>query len=304
MRMGVDLGGTKISAVVLDHNGQEVWKKRTPTPRGDYHQTIQLISNLVLEAKKVCGGPVSLGIGIPGSVRPNSGLVQNANSVWINDKPFLKDLKKATGQDLRMANDANCFALSEYHDGAAKGCASVFGVILGTGCGGGFVLNGAVNMGSMAIGGEWGHTPLPHPNDDETPPLTCWCGRKNCLELWISGPGMERDHHRTTGETLSAAEIEERARNANNSVCLATLARHVDRLARGLSVVVNILDPDIIVLGGGLSNMAHLYRDVPEKIAPLIFSKEPRMTIVPPKHGDDSGVRGAAYLWPSVSQRA
>jgi fructokinase len=223
-------------------------------------------------------------------------LIQNANSTWLNGRPLKQDLETALSRPVRLANDANCFALSEAVDGAGRGAMVVFGVILGTGCGGGLVLNGTIIDGPRGIGGEWGHNPLPWPEPDETPGPQCWCGRAGCIETWVSGPGMSADHARRYGETLSAQDIARRAASGNETAALS-LMRHASRLARGLAAVVNVFDPDRLILGGGLSGMGHLYEQLPGLIAPYIFSDSRNVSVMPPAHGPDSGVRGAAWLW-------
>jgi len=295
-RIGIDLGGTKIEGVILDSGGGELLRKRVPSPQADYSATIAAIANLVanLEAERAVRG--SLGIGIPGSISPKSGVVQNANSTWLNGRPFHRDIAAALGRPVRVANDANCFALSEYADGAAAGAGSLFGVILGTGCGGGLVIDGLIVTGPRSIGGEWGHNPLPSPLEHEQPGPRCWCGRNGCMEAWVSGPAISADHARDTGETLAADEIAARAASGDPEAT-ATLDRHADRLARGLAVVVNIVDPAVIVLGGGLSKLAHLYSELPARISRHVFAENPDVRVVPPKWGDASGVRGAARLW-------
>ncbi len=296
VRIGVDLGGTKIAAIAIGPNDEILHELRIPTPRMSYSGTVSAIAGIVasLESELLVKGTV--GIGIPGSVSPQTGLIQNANSTWLNGKPFAADLEEALSRPVRLANDANCFALSEAHDGAATGSPCVFGVIIGTGCGGGIVMNGKLHEGSQRIGGEWGHTPLPWQREDEHPGPECWCGRRGCLETWVSGPGMARDHHDINGVHLSANDVAARAA-AGDGHAQSTLNRHTDRLARGLSVVVNVIDPDVIVLGGGLSLLDHLYTDLPDQMRPWIFSDAPSTTIVRARHGDASGVRGAARLW-------
>jgi fructokinase len=238
----------------------------------------------------------TIGIAVPGSISPLTGLLQNANSTWLNDRPFDRDLAAALSTPVRLANDANCFALSEAIDGAGENARTVFGVILGTGCGGGIVVNGRLLDGPRGIGGEWGHNPLPWTTSDEYPGPQCWCGRKGCLETWVSGPGMAADHARVTGETHTAIEIAARA-SAGNGAATATLSRHAARLARGLAHVVNIIDPDVLVLGGGLSQLSHLYEQLPPLMAPHIFADQASVVIKTPKWGDASGTRGAARLW-------
>jgi fructokinase len=237
-----------------------------------------------------------IGIAVPGSISPLTGLMQNANSTWLNGRPFDRDLAVALATPVRLANDANCFALSEAIDGAGENARIVFGVILGTGCGGGLVVNGRLLDGPRSIGGEWGHNPLPWATSDEYPGPHCWCGRNGCLETWVSGPGMAADYARLTGETLTAVEIVERA-GYGNDAAMATLSRHADRLARGLAHVVNITDPDVLVLGGGLSQLPHLYEQLPQLMGPHIFADRASIVIKAPRWGDASGSRGAARLW-------
>jgi fructokinase len=296
LRLGIDLGGTKIELVALDPAHNVLLRRRVPTPRGDYPATLQAIADLVAEAERELGMHGSLGLGTPGAVSPASGRMKNCNSTWLNGQPLRQDLERLLAREVRIANDANCFALSEAVDGAAAGAAVVFGVILGTGCGGGIVVHGRVLIGANAIAGEWGHNPLPWPRDDERPGPACYCGRSGCIETWLSGPGMSRDHLHHTGETLPADEIARRAA-AGEPACLATLARYEDRLARALAHVINVLDPEVIVLGGGLSNIARLYEYVPRLWGRYVFSDRVDTRLVAPLHGDSSGVRGAAWLW-------
>ena len=294
-RLGIDLGGTKIAGVVLDGQGHVCAETRVASPQNGYAATIETIAGVVTALAAGLEARPSIGIGMPGSISPRTGLVQNANSTWLNGKPFDRDVAARLSQPVRFANDANCFALSEASDGAAAGARSVFGVILGTGCGGGLVLDGRLIDGPRGIGGEWGHNPLPWPSADEHPGPRCWCGRHGCLETWVSGTGLAADHARATGERISAAEVAARA--ARNRSAAATLARHADRLARGLAHVVNIFDPEVIVLGGGLSQLDHLYEQLPNLIRPHIFADDPVVDIRRPHWGDASGVRGAARLW-------
>jgi fructokinase len=296
LRVGVDLGGTKIAGVVLAADGQMLAEHRIPSPRHDYGATVRAIGAMVRALEAGVGGQSSVGIGIPGSVAPASGLVQNANSTWLNGKPLQRDLEAHLGRPVRLANDANCFALSEAVDGAGAGARGVFGVILGTGCGGGLVLNGAIIDGPRGIGGEWGHNPLPWASAEEHPGATCWCGRVGCMETWVSGPGLEADHARATGERIAAEEIAARA-TGGDADARATLDRHASRLARGLAQVINIFDPDVIVLGGGLSKLAHLYEVLPDLAAPHVFAEPAQVVVMPPAWGDAGGVRGAAWLW-------
>jgi fructokinase len=282
-RIGIDLGGTKIEALALDATGREVLRKRIPTPRGDYGATISAVQSLVREI-----GEGSVGIGIPGAESRATGLIKNANSTWLIGKPLAKDLEAALGRPVRLENDANCFALSEAVDGAAKGASVVFGVILGTGVGGGIVVDGKVIRGANAIAGEWGHNVLPQPGSQDLPLPPCYCGRAGCIETYLSGPGLSRDHEQVTGERLEP----ERA-----VLHETTMARYEKRLARALGAVINVLDPDVIVLGGGMSNVARLYTEVPRLWGRHVFSDQVATRLVPPVHGDSSGVRGAAWLW-------
>ena len=295
-RLGIDLGGTKIAGIALAPDGAVVAEHRMAAPRHDYGATLEAIAGMVARLEELSGGRGTVGIGTPGSVAPSGGLMQNANSTWLNGRPFGRDLEARLGRPVRLANDANCFALSEAVDGAGADAPSVFGVILGTGCGGGLVLRGQLLDGPLGIGGEWGHNPLPWAAPDEHPGPRCWCGRNGCLETWISGPGLEADHARITGESLSGAEIVARAERGD-AQAQATLDRHARRLARGLAHVINIFDPHVIVLGGGLSAMRHLYEVLPDLVCPYVFAAHPRVSIRPPRWGDASGVRGAAWLW-------
>lgn len=302
LQIGVDLGGTKIAAAALDKKKQIVAERRVNTPRNDYWGTIEAIVELIEQIESLSGANGTIGIGIPGSIHPSTGRVQNANSTWLNGKNLKDDISDRMERPIRMANDANCFAISEAVDGAGAGANSLFGAILGTGCGGAFIKNGDLNDGPLGIGGEWGHTPLPWLKEEEFPGPRCWCGRQGCMEVWVSGPAMEDDHKRKTGNELSCEEICQKAQGGDNDA-QATLDRHLDRLARGLAVVVNILDPEVITFGGGLSQLKHLYDELPQKMLPHIFSDAPAVTIRPPVHGDASGVRGAAWLWPVAEER-
>lgn len=294
LRIGIDLGGTKIAAIGLGP-GEPVSRRR-PTPRDDYGETIDAIAGLVDEIEAECGAGGTVGIGIPGSISPATGVVQNANSVRLNGRPLKRDLEERLARPVRLANDANCFALSETADGAARGAGTVFGVILGTGCGGGIVVDGRCLVGPHAICGEWGHNPLPWPTDDEHPGPACWCGRHGCIETWVSGPGMARDHALVAGDARTAKDIVALA-SRGDAAAKTTLARHAGRLARGLAMVANLIDPDVIVLGGGLSNAHHLYDMVAPLMRTFVFADHCNPAILPPAHGDASGVRGAARLW-------
>jgi fructokinase len=296
LRLGIDLGGTKIAGVALGHGGRALAEHRAPAPRHDYAATIGAVAEMVRALEQTAGGTGSIGIGMPGSLSPTSGLVQNANSTWLNGRPFQRDLEAQLGRPVRLANDANCFALSEAVDGAGSGARSVFGAIIGTGCGGGLVFDGALIDGPRGIGGEWGHNPLPWAGPCEHPGPKCWCGRMGCIETWVSGPGLEADHTRVAGNRLSTEEIAARAA-AGDAAAQATLDRHAGRLARGIAHVVNIFDPDAIVLGGGLSKLAHLYDVLPGLVAPYVLAEQARVVVKPPIWGDAGGVRGAAWLW-------
>ena len=296
LRIGLDLGGSKIEGILLSPGAKEWARYRVATPRDDYAATIAAIVDLTARLMQGITASARIGIAVPGSISPVTGLMQNANSTWLNGRPFDRDLAAALSTPVRLANDANCFALSEAIDGAGENARTVFGVILGTGCGGGIVVNGRLLDGPRGIGGEWGHNPLPWTTSDEYPGPQCWCGRKGCLETWVSGPGMAADHARVTGETHTAIEIAARA-SAGNGAARATLSRHADRLARGLAHVVNIIDPDVLVLGGGLSQLSHLYEQLPPLMAPHIFADQASVVIKAPRWGDASGTRGAARLW-------
>ena len=296
IRIGIDLGGTKIAGVALNDQGVALASRTKPTPRGSYDGTIAGIAELVASMEDETGAEASVGVGIPGSMSPSSGVVQNANSSWLNGRPLDHDLSERLDRPVRIANDANCFALSEALDGAGRGVGIVFGVILGTGCGGGLVVDGRLVNGPMGIGGEWGHNPLPWAEPHETPGPRCWCGRSGCIETWVSGPALSRDHQQANGEKLSAEAIVERA-GSGNGPAQETIDRHLSRLARALGGLINIIDPEVIVLGGGLSQMAHLYQRLPGEIAAHVFADKPKITLKPPHHGPASGVRGAAWLW-------
>ena len=296
LRIGLDLGGSKIEGILLSREATELARYRIATPREDYAATIAAIVDLRARLVQGTTSDASIGVAVPGSISPHTGLMQNANSTWLNGRPFDRDLEVALAAPVRLANDANCFALSEASDGAAENAHTVFGVILGTGCGGGLVVNGRLLDGPRGIGGEWGHNPLPWMTPDEYPGPSCWCGRKGCLETWVSGPGMTADHATVTGETHTAAEIAARAK-AGNAAAMATLSRHADRLARGLAHVLNVVDPDVLVLGGVLSQLSHLYQLLPQLIGPHIFADHGSVAIKAPQWGDASGSRGAARLW-------
>lgn len=296
MRLGIDLGGTKISAVVLDDGGLEVWRTRVTTPRGDYPGTIAAIGELVEQAEQAVGVRCTVGLGIPGAPSRVTGRIKNANSSWLNDQPLHQDLEDCLNRPVRLANDANCLVLSEVADGAAVGARTVFGVILGTGVGGGLFVNGALVEGANAIGGEWGHNPLPWPDATEVEGDPCYCGRSGCIETWLSGPGLARDYVRAGGEPVPGEEVVARAARGEARAG-DTLARWEGRLARALATVINLVDPDVIVVGGGLSRIERLYTRVPALWGDWVFSDVVATRLVPALHGDDSGVRGAARLY-------
>jgi len=296
LRIGIDLGGTKIEGRVLAVDGEEITRYRILAPQGDYQNTVTALTDVVRHLEAQAGSRATVGIGMPGSLSPTTGLVRNANSTWLNGRPLRQDLEAALEREVRMANDANCFALSEAVDGAGAGARTVFGVIVGTGCGGGIVIDGRVLEGARGIGGEWGHNPLPWSEPDEHPGPECWCGRKGCMEMWASGTGLSADYKRRTGELVSGHEIVSRA-ELGEAAAQTSLDRHASRLARGLAHIVNVIDPEIIVLGGGLSKLPHLYEVLPRLAAPYVFSDVVALDIRPPKWGDASGVRGAAWLW-------
>ncbi len=300
MRLGVDLGGTKIEAIALADDGSVRARRRVATPTGDYAATVHAVAALVAAVEQEAGwsaGTVSVGVGIPGTLSPATGLVKNANanSTCLIGRPLDRDLEAALRRSVRLANDADCFALSEATDGAGAGATSVFGIILGTGVGGGIVIGGRPVSGPNAIAGEWGHNPLPWPTDAERPGPACYCGKHGCIETFLSGPGLTADH----GGGLTGAEIAAAA-SAGNPAATAALDRYVDRLARALATVINVLDPEVIVLGGGLSNLTVLYDRLPAALPLWVFSDTVRTAVRPPAHGDSSGVRGAAWLWPAA----
>ena len=296
MRIGIDLGGTKIEGVALDEHGRELARRRVATPRDQYDGTVQAIAGLVAWLEGTVGTRGTVGIGMPGAISPATGLVKNANSVWLNGRPLAQDLQVALGRRVRLANDANCFTLSEATDGAAAGAEVVFGVIAGTGTGGGVVVRGRVLTGPNAVAGEWGHNPLPWPGPDEWPGRPCYCGRSGCIETFLSGPGLSADHAAATGESLLAPDVAVRAA-AGDAAARATLGRYEHRMARALAALINVLDPDVIVLGGGLSNLDRLYTSVPALWGGFVFSDRVDTRLVRARYGDASGVRGAAWLW-------
>ena len=297
MRIGIDVGGTKIESILLDLTGEELSRSRVDTPQGDYPATLLAIKELVEELERGLSTAATVGVGIPGAISPATGLVKNANSTWLIGHPLQSDLERQLNRQVRVANDADCFAVSEATDGSGKGARSVFGVILGTGVGGGLCWEGRPLHGPNAIAGEWGHNPLPWPEEEERLGPDCYCGLRGCLETFLSGPGLQRDHFKRTGEHCTPQEIYKRA-VADDKKCQETLERYEHRLARGLASVMNIFDPEVIVLGGGLSNVARLYDTVPSLWKSWVFSERVDTRLVSPGFGDSSGVRGAAWLWP------
>ena len=298
MRIGIDLGGTKIEALAIDKKGVELARHRIDTPRNDYDATILAIVGLVHRMEETTGRSGTVGTGIPGCVSSLTGLIKNSNSTWLNGRPFDRDLTAALGREVRVANDANCLAISEATDGAAAGKKVVFGVILGTGCGGGVAINGSVHAGPNGVAGEWGHNPLPWPKPEENPGPACYCGKNGCMEMWVSGTGIALDYKNMTGRERTTREIMADF-NAGDATAAEIVERLEDRLARGLAQVINTLDPDAIVLGGGVSRTEHLYKALPKKLPAYVFGGEVTTPILQAMYGDSSGVRGAAWLWPS-----
>ena len=296
MRLGIDLGGTKIEAAVINDDGEFIWRQRTPTPSYSYKDILEAITGLVHASTEVTGFTGPVGMGIPGCLSPKTGLVRGANTTVLNGQDLKGDLEKASGRPFRLANDANCFVLSEATDGVAKDYKTVFGVIVGTGCGGGFVVNGQIIEGGNGITGEWGHTPLPWPLDFEYDGHDCWCGNTGCIETYVSGPAVSLDYEQRTGTSLTVKEIAERTNI--DLVAESVLQVMEDRLGRGLAQIINIFDPDAIVLGGGLSNLDRLYKNIPRKWPTLVFSDTVDTPLLKAEYGDSSGVRGAAWLWP------
>lgn len=296
MRIGIDLGGTKIEGIALDSRGEILARQRIETPRGEYQKILNAIAAVVDYLETATGQQGTVGIGTPGALSPATGLLRNSNSTELNGQPVKTDLEKLLAREIRIANDANCFVLSEVIDGAAAGATCVFGVILGTGVGGGIVVNGRVLSGVNAIGGEWGHNPLPWPAEDELPGGDCYCGKQGCIETFLSGPGLTHDYALLSDKQATVPEIVSLSEN-RDVVAETTLRRYEQRLARALAHVINILDPDVIVLGGGVSNLQRLYRNVPALWDGYIFSDVVNTRLLPPKHGDAGGVRGAAWLW-------
>jgi fructokinase len=298
MRIGIDLGGTKIEALAIDAKGLELARYRIDTPRDDYKATIDAMAGLVHRLEQETGHVATVGAGIPGSISHRTGLVKNSNSTWLNGRPLHRDLSAALDREVRIENDANCLAISEATDGSAAGKRVVFGVILGTGCGGGVAFNGHVHAGPNGVAGEWGHNPLPWQRPEEHPGPLCYCGKRGCMEMWVSGTGVARDYSEATGiqkttrEILSDFEI-------GDAAAVAAVERFEDRLARGLAQLINILDPDVVVVGGGLSKAQHIYQAIPRRLSKYVFGGEADTPIVQAMYGDSSGVRGAAWLWPN-----
>jgi fructokinase len=297
MRLGIDLGGTKIAAVVLADAGDVRWERRIATPREDYSRTLEAIAALVDEGDRAAGSRCAVGLGIPGAQSPATGLIKNANSTWLIGRPFREDLERRLGRPVRLANDANCLAVSEAADGAAAGAEVVFGAILGTGAGGGLVVRGAVVTGANAIAGEWGHNALPWPDDDERPGPACYCGRSGCIETFVSGTGLAADYRRRGGDALHGEDIVARA-SAGEPLAAVAMDIWERRLAKSFASIINVVDPDVIVVGGGMSRIARLYENVPRLWGRWVFSDAVVTKLVPAQHGDASGVRGAAWLWP------
>ncbi len=295
LRIGIDLGGTKIEAIALARDGRTLFRQRVPTPVGDYAGTVRAVADLARAAGANASAGASVGVGIPGAVSPATGLVKNANSVCLIGHPLEQDIARALGQPVRLANDADCFALSEAADGAGADAQIVFGIILGTGVGGGLVINKQVVRGPNAITGEWGHNPLPWPRPDELPGPKCYCGRHGCIETFLCGGALARDYAERSGLSLSAGEI---AEARGDAAAAAALERYMDRLARATATIINIIDPHVIVVGGGLSKIPQIYDAVPALWPDYVLSDTIATRLVPPKHGDSSGVRGAAWLWP------
>ena len=296
IRIGIDLGGTKTEVIALSESGETLLRERVPTVPDDYQATLATIVQLVEQAEQIIKTKATIGIGTPGAISPATGLLKNSNSNWLNDKPLQNDIENLLQRPVRIANDANCFVLSEAMDGSAKDGKVAFGVIVGTGTGGGIVVNKQILTGPNAIAGEWGHNPMPWPHADELPGPACYCGRRGCIETFLSGPGFAREFFNLSGIQYSAEEIVQQA-EAGDLDCNAALKRYEGKMARALAHVINILDPDIIVLGGGMSNVQRLYTNVPQLWGEYVFSDTVTTQLMPPKHGDSSGVRGAAWLW-------
>ncbi|ELQ6133242.1 fructokinase [Cronobacter dublinensis] len=302
MRIGIDLGGTKTEVIALSNDGEQRFRHRVPTPRDDYAQTVETIAGLVEMAEQATGERGTVGVGIPGTLSPYTGVVKNANSTWLNGQTLDKDLSARLSREVRLANDANCFAVSEAMDGAAAGAQTVFAVIIGTGCGSGIALGGQSHIGANGNAGEWGHNPLPWMDEDELryrDEVPCYCGKQGCIETFISGTGFATDYHRLSGQPLKGSEII-RLVDAQDALAELALSRYELRLAKSLAHIVNILDPDVIVLGGGMSNVDRLYKTVPPLMKHWVFGGECETPVRKAVHGDSSGVRGAAWLWPAT----
>jgi fructokinase len=296
VRIGIDLGGTKIEGIALDEDGRTRARQRIAAPRGDYGETLKAVSSLVAAMERELHTTATVGVGIPGTISAATGLVKNSNSTWLNGTSLARDLPKLLERPVRFANDANCFALSEATDGAAAGASIVFGVIVGTGTGGGIAIDGRVLVGCNAIAGEWGHNSLPWPRSGESPGSACYCGRSGCIETFLSGPGFARDYAARSGRMATPEEIVAAAAGGDTTATLC-LERYEDRFARALASVINVIDPDVIVLGGGLSNVERLYSTIPSRLGAFVFSDVVVTRVVRAMHGDSSGVRGAAWLW-------
>jgi len=296
MRIGIDLGGTKIEGLAIGDNGEEMVRLRIDTPR-EYRATVAALKALVEQIERETDLRGTVGVGMPGTISGRTGLLKNANSTWLNGMPLREDLSEAMGREVRLANDANCLAISEATDGAAAGAQVVFGVILGTGCGGGVSFRGHIHNGPNGVAGEWGHNPLPWPTADESPGPQCYCGKRGCIETWVSGSGVARDFAEVTGKKTTTRAIMAAA-ESDEADAIAAVERYEDRLARALSGIVHTLDPDVIVFGGGLSRVARLYKALPPKLERYVFGGEFNTPLLPAKFGDSSGVRGAAWLWP------
>lgn len=296
VRIGIDLGGTKIAGIALDETGVSRAERRVATPRGDYDGTLLAVGNLVAALEVEVGRAGSIGIGMPGAITPGTGLVKNANSVWLNGRPFQADIERLLGRAVRIENDANCLAVSEAVDGAGAGAAIVWAIILGTGVGSGIAIEGRALSGRHRIAGEWGHNPLPSPRDDERPGPACYCGRYGCIETWVSGTGLAADHARRIGHAITAEDVVAKMR-AGDAAARRSIEAYLDRLGRSVAHVVNVIDPDVIVIGGGLSRVPEIVENLTEAAAPHVFSDRFDTPIRASLHGDASGVRGAAWLW-------
>ena len=301
MRIGIDLGGTKIEGIAIDNAGMELFRQRIPTPRNDYAATLTAIVELVQQIENRCHEKGSVGIGIPGAISPATNNVKNANATWLIGQPMQRDMETLLSRPVRIANDANCFAVSEATDGAGQDASIVFGVIIGTGTGAGICFNKQILVGCNAIGGEWGHNPLPWPQENELPGRRCYCGKRGCIETWLSGPGFTHSYNDAGGQAQNPKEILEQAAQGHK-LAEKALQDYANRLARALASIINVLDPDVIILGGGMGNISRLYENVPAQWQQYVFSDRVDTQLLPPTHGDSSGVRGAAWLWPKDNQ--